>query len=310
MFNISKSYSKYIWAFLITVFVAFLLTVATTILMNKLNIVPSGYSILYRYQLDKIKNIKDPDVLLLGDSSLGNAVYAPMLSDLINRNVYSLALNGSFGYAGSLNMLRRALKKGKPELVVLCQALEMMTRPVSHGAYALTMEQPTVANLIHMRGVYMDVGVFSKLFSALVSDVETVTITKDTDYYPQAEDVREKLSLKKILKGYEVSRIDTEKTHYLKKIAALCKENNIPVVYFHGPIYEPTLAKSGDYKKSINEIIRNVGVVVEKETPLPIPLDKVGDTQNHVSPESKEEYTKRMADLIVKYLPSHSRSVN
>ncbi|WP_319779027.1 hypothetical protein [Maridesulfovibrio sp.] len=310
MANHPKAYIRYITAFSVTTFIILAATIGTSIIMNKLNIVHDGYSVLYRYQLDKIEHMKNPDVILIGDSSLGNSVNAATLSKLINKNVYSLALTGTFGYAGSFNMLSRALKTGKPELVVLCQTLDMMTRTVGHGAYAMTMENPSFSELIRLRGIYMDIDIFKKLFDTLTDKDTRTTINPARDYFPQSEPIRDELNHLNKIDGLDAASIIEEKVYYLKKIIALCKTNGIPFVYFHGPLYEPMLKKSNPYKNKVNEILEGSGTIVEKATPVPIPLNKVGDSVDHVAPEYKVEYTQKMADLIVKYIPSHHLTAN
>jgi hypothetical protein len=69
---------------------------------------------LLRHQLDKIDAASRVDVLLVGDSTLGNTVDAEAWSRESGQAVLSLPLTGDYGYGGTLNMLRRVLRRHRP----------------------------------------------------------------------------------------------------------------------------------------------------------------------------------------------------
>ena len=95
---------------------------------------PSGEARLLRTQLDRLEAAKEIDVVLLGDSSLGNAVDARAWSRESGKNVLALPLAGYFGYEGTLNMLRRVLRHDRPELVVVMQTIELASRELATRA--------------------------------------------------------------------------------------------------------------------------------------------------------------------------------
>src|SRR5262249_16834400 len=68
---------------------------------------------LLRYQKQKLAR-SHAALVLVGDSSLGNAIDAELLSQLSGKPTINLALTGSHGFEGAYNMLRRAFRQGTP----------------------------------------------------------------------------------------------------------------------------------------------------------------------------------------------------
>jgi hypothetical protein len=83
---------------------------------------------LYRYQLAELTVDEPAAVVLVGDSSVGNAVDARAWSSTLGKPVLSLALSGDYGYRGTLNMLRRALRGRQPQVAIVFQTLDIATR--------------------------------------------------------------------------------------------------------------------------------------------------------------------------------------
>ncbi len=69
-----------------------------------------GYQKLYDYQLKKLSTQEDVDTIFIGDSSLGNAINADLISRQGSIKALNLALNGNYGYAGPYNMLKKNSK--------------------------------------------------------------------------------------------------------------------------------------------------------------------------------------------------------
>jgi hypothetical protein len=95
--------------------------------------------------------------------------------------------------------------------------------------------------------------------------------------------------------------INSDKTRFLFKIKQLSKENNINLMYVHGPVWEPVGKISTQHIKKVNTIIADTGVKLIPNVTL-IKTDHIGDTQFHVLPENKEEYTLKYYALIKDHL--------
>ena len=71
----------------------------------------SDNDVLLRYQIAKADYLKGKnravDLVIIGDSSSGNAIDAEYLSRVSGKNIENFALTGSFGFSGALYMMRK-----------------------------------------------------------------------------------------------------------------------------------------------------------------------------------------------------------
>lgn len=95
----------------------------------------------YRGKLYKLAHENNIETLFIGDSSLESVIDDKLFSILSQSKTSNMALVGVFGYAGSYNMLKKALSNpnNKIKNVIIVQTLDMMTRPVSYKGYLLSM---------------------------------------------------------------------------------------------------------------------------------------------------------------------------
>lgn len=259
---------------------------------------------LYQYQMRKLEDIPEDNtgILLLGDSSLGNAISADHWQEALGRPVTSLALTGVYGYAGSFNVLRRVLRRGAPELVVLMNTGPIMMKKVSH--HGLLYSAETIADFRDAPGLF--------IFTALVNldlpwqFVITAVFGRppappgmaEWDYVPQGPPI----SVARDLAAFPVDKINHEKTFYLKKIAALCRDNGIRCVFMHGPYVEPTCSQSRPYFEETGRIIASTGIEVVDTTPVCIAKADIGDSRDHVGKPHRVRYSQTYLDRLQNYL--------
>lgn len=264
------------------------------------------------HQINKIEHSEmDGAILFLGDSSLGTTIDASTFAQLSGFRVINASLNGAFGYAGDYNLLRRALHRGKPALVVLVHASDMMTRPVSYQGFA-----QSVGDLAELREVPL--GELIRLYfsmdslSATLEGVrrwiagkgsESFTDTS-ADTYEQGQPMSAlDIGMRIRRARYLPNEINPEKTRYLERLVALCKASNVPCFYAHGPLYEGVCRDSRDYFERARATIEGVGIEMVKETPVCMPLAQTGDSEDHPAPAFKRDYTKRYYQRLAPYLP-------
>ena len=72
--------------------------------------------IIYNYQIQKIEQSKNFDTVLLGDSTLGNAINNEIFSEELELNSINLALNEIYGFAGIYNLLKLSYAKNEKNL--------------------------------------------------------------------------------------------------------------------------------------------------------------------------------------------------
>ncbi|MBI5363827.1 MAG: hypothetical protein HZA53_11660 [Planctomycetes bacterium] len=93
---------------------------------------------LVEYQTAKLERLAGGEVLLLGDSALGNDVDAKVLARELGRPALNLALVASFTTIGDYYLLEKALASGKkPSAVVLFHTMDLWPRPLDDGFYAV-----------------------------------------------------------------------------------------------------------------------------------------------------------------------------
>ena len=199
-----------------------------------------GYQILYSYQLEKLaRNNSDIDVLFVGDSSLGNAVDAEYFSEISSKSSLNLALTGLYGFAGSYNMIKRANVQ-RIKNVVLLHTADIMARDTAYNGYLLTS-----ANLDDISELQFSetIELISAFYNLILSPGHLEAVVKslfinnskqheiDNDYIKQSA---KKIDLSRL---EEVNTfINKDKKRFLEKIINYCRDNNINLIYAHGPL--------------------------------------------------------------------------
>ncbi|HUP93812.1 MAG TPA: hypothetical protein VM164_02810 [Burkholderiales bacterium] len=259
------------------------------------------FSDLYEHQIAKVRALDTIDTVFVGDSSLGNAIDARHWEQLSGRPAVNLSLSGAYGYAGSLNMLRRVLRKARPRAVFIFQTIDMFTRPIEHEAYLRSavslrplLEVPPGVTL----KVYVNLDTALAVLRRLAFPAEA---GKNIDY---ARDVARQsptaASVEERYRGRHLRLQDVrpEKLNYLRRLAALCTQERLDCTYVHGPLVESTCRGSADYLDEVNRLIDSTGLPRAKQTPVCLLYADVGDTEDHVRPERRRYYTERYFERL------------
>ena len=260
---------------------------------------------LLRYQSDKLRNAKGVKVLLVGDSSLGNAIDASAWSEALQKPVLSSALTGLYGLGGSLNMIRRAVRTQPIETVIVFQHTGFMARAPRPEGGLLTAERwadldlvpfPTVSSWLVNFSVSLNV-----LATLITGRQDRAVLFRQFDYVPQAPalpDIRDELPSSPIAPA----DIDLGHSAFLSRIGALCEEKKIRCLYAHGPFAAASCVKSGAFIAEVNRQVRAAGLIPVSKTPICMSWQETGDTPNHVRPSFKPWYSERYLELIGPYL--------
>ncbi len=263
------------------------------------------YTQLLRYQFDKLSKAEGAKVLLVGDSSLGNAIDARAWSGALGKPVLSLALTGAYGYGGSLNMIRNALRSQPIETVILFQFAGMMREPVTFEGMVLTADRWSDLDLVPFSAVWSSVVNFSMAVNVTGTFVLRGGSRLDSfvpnDYVPQdaampllgPEPAPVKLDPAAIRPGH---------ARVLSAIAALCNEKKLRCLYVHGPLTRSICDNSADFIATENRVVRATGLTPVEGTPICLPWRDTGDTENHVTPRLKPDYSARYLALVRPYL--------
>lgn len=247
---------------------------------------------LQREQLRKIEAAPGVDVVLVGDSTLGNAVDARAWSEATGLQVLAVPLTGRYGYEGSLNLLRRVVARHRPQVVVVMQALDMPTRRISWEGLLFTAERwsdlegaplwrlvPPLANLDLTAGML-----------ETLARPERPVLFDSRGYVPQAP-ARQRQRVVGMAEVLDPADIRPEKQRYLREIGALCREIAARCVYLHGPYPSPACEASRAYVAAADRFVSSAGLVPATDTPICLPPGAVGDAEDHVRPAMKEHYS-------------------
>ncbi|MFM9969317.1 MAG: hypothetical protein ACKVQK_13075 [Burkholderiales bacterium] len=260
---------------------------------------------LLQYQREKIDATTRVDTAFFGDSTLGNAIDSRTWNASGDKPTLNLALAGTFGYAGSLNLSRRLLEHAMPRRNVYMHALDMMTREPAYLGYLHSADRLFPLDEVPIEvivGAYLNLDNAQATLRYLLRGRDArASLGWSTDYPPQRA-----LSLNRspayrerhVALALRTEQINPRKLLYLRRIAALCAEQKFDCVYVHGPVIESYCRNSGPYIERVGQMIRDTGLRVIDGTPLCVPLEEIGDSDDHVAPAFKGLYSGCYRELI------------
>jgi hypothetical protein len=259
---------------------------------------------LLELQLAKIGHGPAPDIVFLGDSSLGNAISAEEWSRLTSGHALNLALSGSYGYVGSYNMLRRVLDWHAPRHVIIMQTAEMMRRPVSEESYLLTAPGLS-ASLVSFFRLTMSVQQVASSLRWLTKNGPNLAFGRPLP--PESREAQivngyvrqaaERTPDQKIV-TWTPSSINPQKIKYLAKIGDLCKSHGLDCIYMHGPLGAKKCRAFDAYFEEVARLITAQGLRMVQTRPICVPEAELGDSDDHVRPDLKNLYTRKHYQLL------------
>jgi len=265
--------------------------------------VGAGRTDLLRYQLGKLDAAGSAEVLLLGDSTLGNTVDAAGWERALGRPVRSLALTGSYGYGGTLNMLRRSLRRGQPQLVVLMHTIEAPGRRAEWEGLVYTAEE--LGDLAEAPPWEIVAGLANldlpreMLYAWLAGPRPADPRLVERDYEPQQPPGPD--GVWPGVEGQRLARQDMreDRMRLLDRIGALCRAEAVPCLYAHGPYVEPLCSAAVDFLEAANRRIEQAGLQVVDNTPVCIQREDIGDSEDHVAPRLRDAYSELHRQLVM-----------
>ncbi len=258
---------------------------------------------LLGYQLGKLEAAGPVDVLLLGDSTLGNAVEASAWEAASGRPVLSLALTGSFGFGGTLNMLRRALRRVQPQLVVLMHTIEAPGRRAEWEGLVYTAEEfgdlaeaPPWAVVAGLANLDLP---REMLHAWLAGPQPARPQLVARDYEPQG--AAKSGPVRRNVPGRHLSSEDLREGHLrtLERIGATCRAAGVPCLYAHGPYLEPFCSEAKPFLAMANDRIEQAGLAVVSNTPVCIKSEDAGDAVDHIAPPLRARYSEVYRRLVM-----------
>lgn len=255
---------------------------------------------LLRRQLDRLAAAPAVDVLLLGDSTLGNAVDEAGWNAATGRQVLALPLAGNFGYEGTLNMLRRAVRAGhRPGLVVIMHSIEIAARePAPMGALLTAQSWRDLEDVrpLEVAPQLLSAELAAGILASLGRDVEGPPMT--SGYVPQRADVAP-AEVRAGQRFLTPDDLKDGKLDVLGRIGGFCRRAGLRCVMLHGPYLDPACSAARDYLAALDRRLRAQGLAVAERSPLCFPLPQAGDTPDHVSPAAKARFSERYRAMVL-----------
>lgn len=248
------------------------------------------------YQKEKIKLLKQADILFFGDSSLGNAVDSEYFAKLSNQSTVNLALTGLYGFGGNVNLVRLSLDKVHPKTIIFIHHGLIMKTSQSHMGYMLSLSGKyndlTLSAVLPFVSNPKIFGTFVMWWwDKLLGKPTKQYVDREIDFISQRDHTDERRFGKAQSNPLRNGIIDQQNIYYLKKLIQICQKKKIRCIYSFGPVVEPYCNNSMSYFQSINNQIKVLGFLVDNDL-LCMPLSDLGDTIHHVRPNMKKKYTR------------------
>ncbi len=270
--------------------------------LRSLDLPYQGTDVLRQYQVAKLQNTNDIELIVVGDSSGGNGIDAAHLSELSGLTSANLTLNGSFGLIGSYNMIRHALETQPDlEVVVIINTPDTWSREFNEEAYLSTLyELPHIDFYSVFLGKYHQDS-FKHLFNPkeivwyiqyqLYGTLKLKDI--ENDYIKQAD---EKYSNggRTYEDGASIisSEVNWKHLRIFELTGELCDSHKLTCIFINGPMHERFYDENSEAIHTILAKIKNTDGITVIDTIFTYPEEKMGDSEDHVDPQYKNENTK------------------
>ena len=269
---------------------------------------------IYHFQRAKLAAAPETvDLMMLGDSSLGNAVDGQQMGALVGRSTVNLAMSGgSLGLGANYIQLQDALKHHRIRNVVIMftpAGFRHRFKLASEGYVFATggdlrraMVSPTVffRSLLAMGRMLFDIKSLSAGAKRLALGIETGGECFGCAEHGYPRQTRTEFIDNGDLKRWRGPVADFDP--FLARIAALCRSAGVNCLYMHGPIAQFALDNNPGYIAQVNAKVTAAGLQLVDPEPIVLPEGETGDAINHVRPDLRAAYTEKIYRQIAPLL--------
>lgn len=261
---------------------------------------------IYHFQKAKLAAAPETiDLMMLGDSSLGNAVDGKQMGALVGRSTVNLALSGgSMGLGANYIQLQDALKDHRiRNLVIMFTPAGFRHRfKLAAEGYVFTTGgdlrraavSPTVffRSLLALSRMLFDIRSLSAGVRRLAFGTETIGDCTGCDQLGYPRQTRSGFRDNGDLTRWRGPVKDFDP--FLARIAALCRAAGVNCLYMHGPIAQFALNNNPGYIAKVNAKVAAAGLQLVDPQPIVLPEGETGDAINHVRPDLRAAYTEKI----------------
>lgn len=249
--------------------------------------------LLYKHQIKKIKNSKY-EILILGDSSGGNAISAEYYSKISSLKAGNLSLTGNLVEA-NVAVLEKINKENLKKVIIISD-LDIWLRDQNDGYNFFLNEYENFDNFYHHYfknlNLFRVVSISKRIVKKFFFGGETIYIYDDYIKQNKVQTIDEEYYLFS-------KNINENKFRYLKKIFSICNTNNIECIHANGPIIK-RFCENKNFKSYLNEVYRNFDLnqIIYNKHVFCLENDEVGDSIGHVASGKKEEFTQKYFEIL------------
>jgi hypothetical protein len=261
---------------------------------------------IYHFQRAKLAAAPETvDLVMLGDSSLGNEVDGKLMAELTGRSTLNLATSGgSLGLGANYIQLQDALVDHRIRNVVIMfspAGFRHRFKLASEGYVFATggdLRRAAVSRTVFFRSLLamgrmlFDIRSLSAGARRLAFGIETGGACFGCDELGYPKQTRTGFRDNGDLLRWRGPVADFDP--FLARIAALCRAAAINCLYMHGPIIQAALDNNPGYIDKINAKVAAAGLALVDPQPIIIADGEAGDAINHVRPELRAAYTERI----------------
>lgn len=274
-----------------------------SVILKYLDINMNSNDLIKNYQLKKINSVKmnNVETIIVGDSSSGNAINAKLFSKLSKSNTISLSLTGSWGIIGSLGILKLAYEKNpKIKNVIIMQTLDIWNRPFVknsiHEFFPLNerLKYLDIRSVINDEINVKELKWFYEYVLKKIKGKEFTTIDYSSDYLSQKK--------KKIFNSFgSLEKISEGKVKEFKMLEEFCSSQNLNCIYVNGPMHQGVIDESNEFLVNYKNFTKDFKIRYVNKIFYYVD-EKIGDSEDHILPQYKNEVTKEYYKIIKKLL--------
>jgi hypothetical protein len=285
----------------------------------------TGIETLSEYQAARAAGLRGGELILLGDSSLGNAVDEDLLSELTGQRCRNLALVAFFGPRGDEILLEEILSKPErqhPRAVVLMHNPNNWNHRGNDGAVSHLIETvaPPPLDLLadktfgrlpsvqrsrsyksifftYNTGLQYNTSTYAKSIAEEESASREIT---EIGFIPQKGKIEVDPENPGDL-GSFLPYYDSEKN--LRELFSLAGRHGVTVFVATGPLWRGRVKTSGKFLADLESWLGGIAADYENVSFLykgapAVPDALVGDTLEHISPEGATQFTRWLGPVV------------
>lgn len=286
---------------------------ASAATLNALDIDYASNEVVRHHQTNKLKRVNECRVLIVGDSSSGNAILASEFERLSGLPTLNLSMTGSFGFLGNAALVEHA-ERDMPTVstVIIAQHPRNWARTMLVQGYfdlggspfspVLRAADPSAVPGMDYAQYWTNPDEFYAAFQYVSGAYPHYTIDPELDYLKQAPATYANGELQLKDDARIADTIVEQEVRLFGYLDDLCGQAHFRCVFVHGPVHQGEWERSRAALEGINRVVARAEHIDAIQEVLTFPNEQMGDSTGHVAEEYKRESTRRYFELLAPHL--------